>query len=609
MRWPRGNAKWALGSFALALALPVVAQQAPESLLPPGFGDAPEAPAAPPPVRPAQNAPVTIRPPAATPMVQPLNPATPPDLSLVQAAQNAADAELTPEEIAAQKAKYDLPDTARRSLDRIGSLTPRTRGMEPDAFGAQSGRYLAALMQETHAPIVSRWASILLRRALLSAIDTPRDIDGADWAAERAWLLLRMGEADNARLMVQGVDADRYSPRLYAIAMQTYLATADPAGLCPLSAGALRFSKEPGWDMTRAICPALSGDQGTSSGALNQAQRRGTVRGVDYRLAEKVVGTGFNARRSVKIEWDGVDRLTAWRFGLATALNVEIPDALYGTVGPHVRAWEARAPALTAVKRRPGVDIAARLGVFSSAALVSFYGQMGTDGDAPADVAGRIDSLRTAYAGSTVGDRIGAMRTWWQDGAKPDYLGLIATARAAAALPVAQADAQDAANLVAAMLTAGYDRNAARWARAFGQMDGAGASQFWALLAVGAPSPVVEINASRVSTYVGDAGAEKGRMLIAALGGLSRLSAEDATSLARDNGFALDASSRWARAIGAAAERGEKGTVALLAAVGMQGNDWSRLPAGHLYHVVAALHRVGLDPEARMIAAEAISRA
>jgi hypothetical protein len=129
------------------------------------------------------------------------------------------------------------------------------------------------------------------------------------------------------------------------------------------------------------------------------------------------------------------------------------------------------------------------------------------------------------------------------------------------------------------------------------------------LLAVGAPSPVVEINSSRVSGYVGDVGAEKGRMLIAALAGLSRLSGDDATSLAKDNGFGLDANSRWARAIGAAAQRGEKGTVALLAAVGMQGNDWSHLPAGHLYHVVAALHRVGLDPEARMIAAEAISRA
>jgi hypothetical protein len=602
MRRSGGKAKWALSSFALALALPVVAQQGPESLLPPGFGDAPEAPA-PTPARPA---------PGSTPGVVPapsLNPATPPDLALVQqAATNAAEEELTPEELAAQKAKYDLPDTARRSLDRIGPLTPATRGMEPTAFGGQSGKFLATLMRQTHAPIVSRWAAILLRRTLLSAVDTPRDIDGADWTAERAWLLLRMGEADSARMMVQSVDPDRYSPRLYAIAMQTYLANADPAGLCPLSAGALRFSKEPGWDMTRAICPALSGDQGSASGALNQAQRRGVVRGIDYRLAEKVVGTGFNARRSVKIEWDGVDKLTAWRFGLATALNVEIPDTLYGTVGSHVRAWEARAPALAAVRRRPAVEVAARLGVFSNAALVGFYSQLAADGDAPAEMADRIDALRTAYAGATVGARMTAMQILWQDGARPDYVGLIATARAAAGLPVAQVDARAAANLVAAMMTAGYDRNAARWARALGQLDGDGAAQFWGLLAVGAPSAVVEINEGRVSTYVGEAGPEKGRMLIAALAGLARLSADDAATLAQDNGVNLSANSRWARAIGAAAQRGEKGTVALLAAVGMQGTDWSRLPPGHLYHVVAALHRVGLDPEARMIAAEAITR-
>ncbi len=200
------------------------------------------------------------------------------------------------------------------------------------------------------------------------------------------------------------------------------------------------------------------------------------------------------------------------------------------------------------------------------------------------------------------------MHSWWQDNASPDYVGLIATARAAAALPVAKADAQDAANLVASMLTAGYDRNAARWARAFGQLSGDGASQFWALLAVGAPSPVVDINSSRVSGYVGEAGADKGRMLIAGLAGLSRLSPQDATALAQDNGVSLAADSRWARAIGGAAQRGEKATVALLAAVGMQGSDWSRMPPAHLYHVVAALHRVGLDPEARMIAAEALSR-
>ncbi len=603
MRFDRRNAKWMLGTAALALALPVVAQSSPESLLPPGFGDPPEAPTP----TPSPSGPVIRTPPGAVP--PPVVPTTSVGLAPpVDPAANAAEAELSEEELAAQKAKYDLPDTARRALTRIGPLTPETRGFAPDAFGKESGKFLATLMKETHAPLASRWASILLRRVLLSATDTPGDIDGADWAAERAWMLLRMGEADSARMMVQSVDPDRYSPRLYAIAMQTYLATADPAGLCPLSTGALKTSKEPGWEMTRAICPSLSGDQGIASSALNQAERRGAVRGIDYRLAEKVVGTGFNARRSVKIEWEGVDRLTAWRFGLATALNVEIPQNLFGTVGPHVRAWEARAPALAAVRRLPGAETAARLGVFSSEALVNFYSQLGADGDAPAGTADRIDALRTAYAGATVGNRIDAMRTLWMDGERTNYVGLIATARAAAALPVAQAGAQDAAHLIAAMLSAGYDRNAALWARALGQLDGAGAQDAWALLALGAPSPVVDINSSRVSSYIGDAGALKGRMLLAGLAGLSRLSDTDAVSLAQDNGLILAANSRWSRAITGAAQRGEKGTVALLAAVGMQASDWSRIPPAHLYHIVAALHRVGLDPEARMVAAEAIAR-
>ena len=602
MRQSRVNAKWALGTLAFALALPVIAQESPESLLPPGFGEAPPAPpaSAPQPARPAT-------PGAPVPMVQPLPPS-----SDVPSADNAlageAVDELSEEELAAQKQKYDLPPGAQRSLDRVGPLTPARLGLEPDAFGGQSGLFLATLMKETRAPVTSRWASILLRRALLSATDTPRDINGADWVAERAWLLLRMGEADSARLLVQSVDSDKFTPRLYAVAMQTYLATADPAGLCPLSTGALRYSKEPGWDMTRAICPALSGDQGSASAALNQAQRRGVVRGVDYRLAEKVVGTGFNARRSVKIEWDGVDGLTAWRFGLATALNVEIPDALYATAGRHVRAWEARAPALSAVRRLPGSEAAARLGVFSNQALVGFYSQLAADGDATPEIADKVDALRNAYRASSPGERIQGMRTLWRDNRKPDYVGLIATAKAAAALPVTTIDAREAANLVASMLTAGYDRSAARWSGVARQAEGDGAGDLWALLAVGAPSAVVDISEGRVSSFADEAGAAKGQMLIAALAGLARLNPQASASLAQDNGLNLAVNSRWARAIHQAAGRGEKATVALLAAVGMQAAEWDRLPAAHLYHIVAALHQVGLDPEARMIAAEAITR-
>ena len=47
--------------------------------------------------------------------------------------------------------------------------------------------------------------------------------------------------------------------------------------------------------------------------------------------------------------------------------------------------------------------------------------------------------------------------------------------------------------------------------------------------------------------------------------------------------------------------------VALIAAAGMQG-EWSKIPPYHLYYIVRALREVGLDAEARMIAAEALVR-
>ena len=48
--------------------------------------------------------------------------------------------------------------------------------------------------------------------------------------------------------------------------------------------------------------------------------------------------------------------------------------------------------------------------------------------------------------------------------------------------------------------------------------------------------------------------------------------------------------------------------VALLAALGMQGDGWDRMTARHLYKIVRSLNAVGLTAEARMIAAEAVAR-
>lgn len=601
------------GAFLLAVAIPVIAQNGPQSLLPPGFGepDAPEPSPTPTPSQPGSGpvAPSLLPPGATTPG------GTIAALPLPELPTNSAAAEeKDPED-------YDLPDSARRSLAQVGPLTPETGGVSPGAYGRVNGHFLVGLMRASHAPFVSRWASITLRRVLLSGTTTPGDVNGADLVAERAALLLRMGEADGARLLVQSVDPGNYSPRLYSVAMDAYLAAADPAGFCPLAEAATAATDDPRWQMAMAICASFSGDQGMATSQLNLAQRRGKLRGIDYRLAEKTVGAGPNSRRSVKIEWAGVDRLDPWRFGLATATNVEIPAELYGSASDAVRAWEARAPALSPTRRLAGVAAASRLGVFSGDTLAGFYAGFGDpsyDGAAPPG--NLYESFRRAYAGGTLGERVQAMHAFWTlapaDGAAAgpggvSYAALPPLARAAAKLPPSAEVGADMPWLLGAMFAGGYDRNAAAWMRAVDAMDGEGKDRAWAMLAVGLPDGQAQVSRERIDAFVtADSSEEKiaSRMLVASLAGLGRLPADQVAALSGDLHMSLTSRSRWARAIGAAAARRQKGTVALLAAVGMQTPRWDRLPPEHLATILSAMRAVGLEGEARMIAAEAITR-
>lgn len=605
----RRTRNWLLAGMATAaLAIPALGQDAPESLLPPGFGDpVPAEETSPPP---------SSRPPATAeqqPGTQPTGDETAslPELLLNNEEAAGEDEDAEDEEVA--RLKFDLPEYARRSLDHVGVLTPRTNGIARNAFGQTGGRYLTALMTKTRAPVISRWASIMLRRALLSDVNTPANVKAADWVAERAWLLLRMGEADAARLLVQSVDTPDFTPRLFAIAMQTYLATADPAGLCPLTWQALRVSDEPGWKLSRAICAALSNDQGMASAVLNESEYRGTARGIDFRLAEKVVGAGLNSRRSVTIEWDNVDRLTVWRYGLATATAVEVPADLWRGVGPHVYAWKARAALLPLRSRLPAAHIAARLGVFSNTALVDFYGRLYEEQQTDGDLGELPLAVRNAYTAPDTPGRLEAMRTIWTRNGETefDYAGYVAMARAAARLPVSSDVGEDIKPLLASMFSAGLDLNAAAWSGVATNTSGAAGDDAWAMLALGLPQPSVDMSYDRVDTYRDNDGSEnylKTRMLVAGLAGLGRMSMADVARIGPEIGFRAGYQSRWTRAIAAAARRGEPGTVALLAAVGMQGSDWRFLPPEHLLHIVSALRRVGYEPEARMIAAEAIAR-
>ncbi|TPG14623.1 hypothetical protein EAH84_04365 [Sphingomonas oligophenolica] len=604
-----GAAAAAIVVAALPALAPAIGQDKPESILPPGFGE----PAPPPPqprptstARPGTAAPGGAPAPAApptTPMVQPL-PSTRGDAA--PAPTPAPSDSPTPAPIdPAVLAQYEMPVAARRSLAIVGPAGPREGAMRTDAFGNADGRFLEALMHRTAAPLPSRWLSILLRRALTSSLATPPNVDGADFAAERAWLLLRMGESVAARAVVQGVDTANYTPKLFQVAMNSALATGDPAELCPLLPNGIAATHERGWALAQPMCAALAGNPSEAKAGITQARRRGLATGIDLQLAQKVVGAGPDGGQAVTIEWAGVDALTVWRFGLAIATGVTIPESLLSSTGKQATYWYALAPSIAPAAKVAAVDAAAGQGVLSSAALIDFYSALDEDDDSPRDASATAQDLREAYTATTGDARYAALRQIWGPVATPvPYARLVLTARAAARLPRGT-KVDDYRALIGSMLTAGLDRSAARWRDIVPQ-----GSDAWAMIVLVDPDVRAPLSYGDLSSYSGGGDAQlKQRLLFAGLAGLGRLSQSDVERAAKSLDVRIGMENSWTRALDRAVAANQPGTVALLAAIGMQTPTWQGVPPAMLYRIVTALRVVGLEGDARMIAAEAIARA
>ena len=596
--WP-AKALLLAGIGALVAGIPALGQDrdAPESLLPPGFGD-----------------PQTLPPPEEKGPAQQARPNAQHGNSISADSSGTGNSLGDVEEVALDQTAlprpsnyFTIPEGSERPFDLVGPLQPGNFGLAPGAFGGTQSGLVAGLVRRLDAPLPSRWTSILLRRAMLSRAAAPRGIGPVDWVAERAALLLRMGEADGARMLVQAVDVEHYTPRMVEVAAQTALATADPAALCPLVAPARSWSNDPVWTLADGMCAALEGEAARASALIDAARGRGGT-GIDLLLAEKVVGAGAQTQRGVEVEWRGVGEIDPWRFGLASATGVEIPAPLMARAGPRIQAWFARAPMVPLEQRLQAASTATALGVFSSHALVEIHSLM-LDRTDPAETAGTVGArLRSAWIDREPEQRLTAMRSLWTENdltALDRHARLILTAGAAARIPPSDDHAADSANLIASMLTAGMDRQAARWAPLVEQ--GGAADRAWAMLAVGAPRPMVSVDGGRLETFAdGDdsPGAIRSRLLVAALAGLGRIDADTAAGA----GFRLTADDLWSRAIDQAARDRSQGTVALLAGVGMQTSNWTGVPPAYLFRIVRALRAVGMDYEARMIAAEALAR-
>lgn len=605
MRRSPNKALLIAGAAALAVAIPAIGQDTPDSLLPPGFGDPEPAPKE----EPKNETPAD---PAAPAPADPGNAAAPAPSAIERPVQEIVDsAQQDLEQLRPTRPTYtlDVPEALRRPTDVVGPLGPSNWGLGANAFGTARGAYLASLMRQLEAPLPSRWASMLLRRALLSRVPAPAMVDPVDWVAERAALLLRMGEADAARSLVQSVDVVAYTPLMVQAALDTALATSDPAALCPLLEPGRRMGDQPVWGMADAICAALAGEAARASELIDRARSRGEATGADLLLAEKVIGAGTDSRRAVSVRWEEVDRLTPWRFGLVGATGAEVPERLVDQSETRMQAWFARAPMVPAERRLQSAYVAAALGVFSSNALVEMHSIVfeGADPEQVDDTpSGR---LRIAYAHRDPEQRLRALTALWNAGEGPlqRYGRRILTASAAARVRPAVERSEYADELIASMLSAGLDGEAARWAEvvAAGDTDPLAA----ALLAVGAPRPV-DASAALASFHAADESPNdrRTRALVAALAGLDRISTDEASQYAADLRIPLGREDRWTRALDEAVRARQPGTVALLAAVGMQAADWSRVPASHLFRIVRALRLSGLEFEARMIGAEAVMR-
>ncbi len=600
---PRINRVLAGGAaVALVLALPAIAQDQPESILPPGFGD----PATPTPA------------PTPTPVTNEVRPST----RAPAAVQSGEDrgVEVTDllsalDELVAEapRRQVEYPQRARRDAAFAGALDPAAAGLPARPWGAASGRALQVLMRRMDTPLASRWAHIALRNLLLSSARAPADVHPVDWAAERAWLLIRMGEADAARLLVASVDSDRFTPKMQQVALQSALATGDPSAMCPIEPRLSRIEPRVA-PLVTAICASLSGESERAAADIEAARRRGRLSTIDIALADKVVGAAAETARAVTIEWEPVEDLNSWRFGLSTGTAMMPPERLINAASIRTQAWLARSPMFPATQKLRFARSAAALGVFSSQALIDLYAAAydATEPDALGDT--EAWQLRLAYIGRDQDSRLSAMRTIWGNAQSPlDRMATRVLLSRAARHVVPDADIQsDAPNLIASLLAGGFDGDAARWTGVLGDMDKEAGDISWAMLALGAPDGArPEISAGRIEDFADRDQSENRQrtaLLVAGLAGLGRIDPETAGRLNRSYRLGLGGETGWTRTIDGAMRRRQTGTSILLTASALQGRNFDSVEPIYLFHSVNALRRTGQEYLARMIAAEALAR-
>ncbi len=564
----RGHAQEAPPAEAAPAAEPEP-PSAPTSLLPGEFGSAPE------PSGPAPNEPVADRPPLPTD--------APADTLVLSAPAPAA-----------------LP----ADLGGGGSL-PGRFGLGTAAWRGSSGGFATQLMLKMGALSSARYQHILLRRLLLTPAVPPVGADPVKFLNARAHLLLRMGEVEAAKIVLDTLPHAAFTRQSYAVAVQAHMAAIDLPSACPLATRAIVFSPDTQWPLISGVCSALQGDEGGAALGLDIARQEGKVNRFDLMLAEQMVTALSGGGRGGEIAWPDNGKFTSYRVGGVYSGGQRFPRRALLSAPVVVQNWLARSGAVDSDTRWALAWTATARGVMSAAEFSSLWAARG----ALMDERARAYRPEGVYQRAFVEPKLAARQTAFRqllnlgksEASRSAIWSLLAAP--AAAYPVRTDQLNFAPTLARAMIIGGRTREAARWWALASNSNSPQARQLWALLLVargGKTLPVSQDDADNwVAAQSGDDKDRRIEMTFAALQGLGyRLKAP----LGKNPSLAdSDLFDKLADAV----KRRARGEVVLLSHLAL-GHSWSQLDPSTLYTVLRAYVAVGLDAEARMIGAEAM---
>lgn len=502
--------------------------------------------------------------------------------------------------------------------DLIGLHGPRTGGFEETLWTGSSGPFVRDFLRGLPAPTASRWGHVLLRRALLTRTPTPEGVLPANFVAERAHLLLRMGEAEGARRLVTQVPVSSFTRRMFDVAPQAHMAAGDVPGLCPLVQTGITVSADPVWPLASAVCAALQGDDAGAALTLDRERENRTAKTFDIQLAEVVSTTLAGSDRGVNAAWPQTARLTTYRLAMALAGGVEVPRQRLADANTAVKGWLTRNGSLPLAVRLEAARTAAATGALPARDLINLWSLQAAGLDETAIRALPVGKLRTAYQASSLPARVQAMRDLWNAASWPHGKAamLLVTSDAAARLPVRASLVGAAPELGRSLLLAGDVPAALRWydlarreAKGRNPQAGAPLMALWPLVATAEARGHVPHSVGLFELWDDMQDGERAeqarrrQLVSAAMTGLQLLPVAE---MPRSAQVEL-VSNAYTRRLRAAAKAGRKGEVILLSAAGL-GKDAAQVSPAYLFEITRALSIVGLKQEAGLIAAEILIR-